>query len=117
MKYDAQKVHYIVVTGIIVKDDTFLITKRASTEKAFPNLWTIPGDKLQLDDYVKRQKDTSTHWYNIFEDLVKREIMEKEEKSNCVPLLPNMHGLLSNKQKNMILLKVFMKNWKCLINT
>lgn len=75
--YDPQKAHYLVVTGILIKDNKFLITKRAPTEKAFPNQWTVPGGKLELDDYVKRPKDTSAHWYNIFENLLKREIMEE----------------------------------------
>ncbi len=75
--YDTKKAHYLVVTGIIVKDGKFLITKRAPTEKAFPNQWTVPGGKLELDDYAKRPKDTSAHWYNVFEDLLKREVMEE----------------------------------------
>ena len=74
---DEKKAHYVVATGIIVKDGKFLITKRAPTEKAFPNQWTVPGGKLDLDDYAKRPKDTSAHWYNIFEDLLKREVMEE----------------------------------------
>ena len=75
--YDPKKAHYIVVTGIIIKHEKFLITKRAPTEKAFPNQWTVPGGKLELDDYARRPKDTSAHWYNIFEDLLKREVMEE----------------------------------------
>ncbi len=75
--YDPQKAHYLVVTGILIKGNKFLITKRAPTEKAFPNQWTVPGGKLELDDYAKRPKDTSAHWYNVFEDLLKREVMEE----------------------------------------
>jgi 8-oxo-dGTP pyrophosphatase MutT (NUDIX family) len=75
--YDPEKAHYIVVTGIILKNARFLITKRAPTEKAFPNKWTVPGGKLELTDYAKRPKDTSSHWYNIFENLLKREVMEE----------------------------------------
>jgi len=75
--YDSKKAHYLVVTGIIVKDGKFLITKRAPTEKAFPNEWTVPGGKLELDDYSKRPKDTAHHWYNVFEDALKREVMEE----------------------------------------
>ncbi len=71
------KAHYLVVTGIIVKDGKYLITKRAPTEKAFPNLWTVPGGKLTMEDYTSRRKDTSAHWYNIFENLLKREVMEE----------------------------------------
>jgi len=75
--YDPQKAHYLVVTGIIVKDGKFLITKRSADEKAFPNQWTVPGGKLEMDDYSKREKDTSAHWYNIFEDVVRREVLEE----------------------------------------
>lgn len=75
--YDSQKAHYLVVTGIIIKNGKFLITKRAPSEKAFPNQWTVPGGKLELNDYAKRPKDTSSHWYNVFEDLLKREVMEE----------------------------------------
>ncbi|MBW3003809.1 NUDIX domain-containing protein [Candidatus Woesearchaeota archaeon] len=72
-----QKAHYLVVTGIVVKDGKFLITKRSADEKAFPNQWTVPGGKLELKDYAERPKDTEHHWYNIFEDLLKREVMEE----------------------------------------
>lgn len=75
--YDENKAHYIAVTGILVKDGKFLITKRSSTEKSFPNKWTVPGGKLVLEDYINEPKDTSQHWYNIFEKNLKREIMEE----------------------------------------
>ena len=75
--YDENKAHYLVVTGIVIKDGKFLITKRASTEKAFPNQWTVPGGKLELNDYSSRPEDTSSHWYNIFENLLKREVEEE----------------------------------------
>lgn len=75
--YDEKKAHYLVVTGIIVKDGKFLICKRSEKEKAFPNQWTVPGGKLEMDDYAKREKDTSAHWYNVFEDLLRREVLEE----------------------------------------
>ena len=75
--YDPKKAHYLAVTGIVIKDGKFLITKRAPTEKAFPNQWTVPGGKLESDDYTTRPKDTSAHWYNVFEDVIKREVMEE----------------------------------------
>ncbi|MCX6711724.1 MAG: NUDIX domain-containing protein [Candidatus Woesearchaeota archaeon] len=74
---DPNKAHYVVVTGIIVKDGKYLITKRSPNEKAFPNLWTVPGGKLEMNDYSTRPKDTNSHWYNIFEDLLRREVMEE----------------------------------------
>ena len=75
--YDKNLLHYVVVTGILVKDGKFLITKRADWEKAFPGKWTVPGGKLEVLDYVLKEKDTSSHWYNIFEGLLKREVREE----------------------------------------
>ncbi len=75
--YDQNKAHYLVVTGIVIKDGKFLITKRSPNEKAFPNQWTVPGGKLELKDYTSRPKDTSAHWYNIFEDVLIREVNEE----------------------------------------
>jgi len=74
---DKNQTHYIVVTGILVRDGKYLITKRASWEKAFPNRWTVPGGKLEVLDYVLREKDTQHHWYNVFENLLKKEIQEE----------------------------------------
>lgn len=77
-KYDKNQVHYVTATVIIVnKEGKFLIAKRADWEKAFPGKWTVPGGKLEVLDYVLRQKDTSVHWYNILEDLSKKEVMEE----------------------------------------
>ncbi len=86
MKYDSDKAHYIVVTGIIVKKGKFLLTKRAASEKAFPDKWTVPGGKLETTDYFGKsgdlqektyKKKTTQLWYNILENLLKREILEE----------------------------------------
>lgn len=75
--YDPEKAHYVVATCILVKDGKFLIAKRSDKEKAFPNLWTVPGGKLEASDYKNRKCDTSCQWYNIFEDICKREVEEE----------------------------------------
>jgi len=78
MKYDRNQVHYVTATVILVnKERKFLIVKRADWEKAFPNKWTVPGGKLEVLDYALRDKDTSIHWYNVLEDLGKREVLEE----------------------------------------
>jgi len=77
INYDQNQVHYIVVTGILVKNGKYLITKRADWEKAFPGRWTVPGGKAKVLDYVLRKKDTEHHWYNILEDVLRREIQEE----------------------------------------
>ena len=75
--YSKEKAHYIVVTGIIVKDGKYLITKRAEHEAAFPGRWTVPGGKLEMQDYANRSKDIGEFWYNVFRDLLRREIKEE----------------------------------------
>jgi 8-oxo-dGTP pyrophosphatase MutT (NUDIX family) len=75
---DKNLMHYAVVTGILLNSNgKFLITKRADWEKAFPGRWVVPGGKLEVLDYVLREKDTPYHWYNVFEGLLKREILEE----------------------------------------
>jgi len=72
-----EKTHMISVTGIIIKEGKFLITKRSLDKKAFPGKWTVPGGNLQLKDYRDLPKDTNIHWYNIFEKVLRREVMEE----------------------------------------
>lgn len=70
--------HHVVVTAIVVNGEgKFLVAKRADWEKAFPGRWTVPGGKLEVLDYVLREKDTPHHWYNVVEDTARREIEEE----------------------------------------
>ena len=76
--YDRNQLHYVVVTAIVTNNEgKFLIAKRADWEKAFPGKWTVPGGKLEVLDYALKQKDTSSHWYNVFENVAKREVKEE----------------------------------------
>lgn len=77
MDYKCELVHYVVVTVIVMKDGKFLVAKRAPFEKAFPNAWTVPGGKLETQEYMSRPKDTTHHWYNVFEDVARREVREE----------------------------------------
>ena len=72
-----EKAHYVVATAIIVRDGKYLLLKRASNEKAYPNMWTVPGGKLERTDYEGKQKDSEDAWYNMGERLVEREVMEE----------------------------------------
>jgi len=72
-----EKLHYVAVTGIIIKNGKFLIIKRSQKEKAFPGLWTVPGGKLRKGDYASLPKDTADHWYNVLEKTLEREIEEE----------------------------------------
>ena len=77
MAFDKNQVHYVTATGILVNGGKYLITKRSPDEKAFPNKWTVPGGKLKVLDYVLKKKDTGAHWYNILENLVRKEMKEE----------------------------------------
>lgn len=78
ISYNSDKAHYVVATGIVVKDGKYLITKRAEWEKSFPGKWTVPGGKLEVRDYLNSKKDTlAGQWYNVLENLLKREVREE----------------------------------------
>jgi len=73
-----ERAHYIAVTGIIRnKEGKYLICKRSSEEKVFPNKWCVPGGKVQKSDFVDKPKDTKDHWFDIFEKTLGREILEE----------------------------------------
>lgn len=69
--------HEVAITAIIVKDGKYLITKRVATKKRFPNMWTVPGGKLETDDYITLPKDTTDYWYNVLEKVLRREVEEE----------------------------------------
>lgn len=69
--------HEVAITAIIVKDGKYLITRRSPNKKRFPGMWTVPGGKLETDDYVNSPKDTTDYWYNILEKVLRREIKEE----------------------------------------
>jgi 8-oxo-dGTP pyrophosphatase MutT (NUDIX family) len=67
----------VVITAIIVQDGKYLITRRAETKKRFPLMWTVPGGHLEPDDYLNLPKDTKEYWYNVLEQVLKREVLEE----------------------------------------
>lgn len=72
------RLHFVVATAIIVKDGKFLIAKRASHEKAFPNKWTVPGGKLVLHEYNKLPRTAGfPQWYNVVDWVLRKEIKEE----------------------------------------
>jgi len=77
IEYNEDKAHYLVATVVVIKDNKYLITKRADWEKNMPGKWTVPGGKLEKSDYINTPKDTSDMWYNIFEKVARREVKEE----------------------------------------
>lgn len=69
--------HVISATAIIFKKDKVLIAKRSLDEKAFPGLWTVPGGKIEFDDYKDTPKNKDGLWYNAIEKSLRREVEEE----------------------------------------
>lgn len=65
------------MTAIIIKNGKYLITKRSANKKRFPSMWTVPGGKLETDDYINLPKDTPDYWYNVLEQVLRREVREE----------------------------------------
>lgn len=72
-----EKTHYVAITGIIRKNGKYLICKRSPKEKAFPNMWCVPGGKVERKDFVNSPKDTKDHWLDIFEKILEKEVYEE----------------------------------------
>ena len=72
-----QHLHEVAITVIIVKDGKYLITRRSPSKKRFPGMWTVPGGKMEADDYLKLPKDTQHYWYNVLERTLRREVKEE----------------------------------------
>lgn len=69
--------HIVSVTGIIIKDGKYLITQRDKNKKAFPGKWTVPGGRMEVEDYIHLPKDTKDHWYSVLEKVLRREVKEE----------------------------------------
>ena len=65
------------MAAIVIKDGKYLVTRRSATKKRFPGMWTIPGGKLEPADYVSLPKDTKEYWYNVLEQVLRREVKEE----------------------------------------
>ncbi len=74
---DNQFLHEVAITAIIVKEGKFLITKRSMKKRRFPGKWTVPGGRLETNDYINLPKDTQDYWYNVLEKVLKREVKEE----------------------------------------
>ncbi len=69
--------HEIAITAIVIKAGKYLITRRSKNKKRFPGKWTVPGGKLEIEDYIKLPRDTDFYWYNILEKVLRREVKEE----------------------------------------
>ena len=77
LKYKDSHLHYVAVTAIIHRNSKYLITKRSPKEKAFPNMWTVPGGRIDTKDYIDLPKTTPSAWYGAVEEALRREIKEE----------------------------------------
>lgn len=72
-----QYLHEVAITAIVRKDGKFLIMRRAPDKKRFPGKWTVPGGKMETNDYLRLPKDTEFYWYNVLEQTLRREVREE----------------------------------------
>lgn len=72
-----QFLHEVAITAIIVKDKKYLIIRRSKNKKRFPGMWTVPGGKLETNDYLLLPRDTKEYWYNVLEKTLRREVKEE----------------------------------------
>jgi len=77
MKVNDEKLHEVVITAIVVKGGKYLITRRSPDKRRFPGMWTVPGGKLEISDYVDLPKETEFYWYNVLEKVLRREVEEE----------------------------------------
>lgn len=87
--------HEVAITAIIINNKRYLIIRRSKNKKRFPGAWTVPGGKLETDDYVKLPKDAKFYWYNVLEQVLKREVSEevgiKIDKIEYLTSLATLH--------------------------
>ncbi len=74
---DNKFLHEVAITAIVVKDGKYLITRRSEKKRRFPGMWTVPGGRLEPKDYINLPKDTKDYWYNVLEQVLRREVKEE----------------------------------------
>lgn len=88
--------HEVAITAIIIKESKYLVTRRSANKKRFPGMWTVPGGKLETDDYINLPKDTTDYWYNVLEKVLRREVREEVgleiENITYLTSLATVHG-------------------------
>ena len=93
---DEKLLHEVVITAIIEWDGKYLITRRSADKKRFPGKWTVPGGKLETEDYINLPKDTENYWYNVLEQVLRREVKEEVgldiKNIEYVTSLATVHG-------------------------
>lgn len=74
---DNQYLHEVAITAIIVKDSKFLIIQRSKNKRRFPEMWTVPGGRLETSDYINLPKTSKDYWYYVLEKTLAREVEEE----------------------------------------
>ena len=96
--------HEVVITAIVVKDGKYLITKRSMQEKRFPGMWTVPGGKFETSDYVNLPKDTEYYWYNVLEQVLKKEVRDETRiEINNVEYVTSLARVHEDKSPSLVI--------------
>ena len=58
-------------------------------------MWTVPGEKIETNDYLKLPKNAEYYYYNVIEKILLREVKEELgidiDKVECVTSLATIH--------------------------
>lgn len=82
-KAKKNKLFYVVSTATVYRprDSRCLILKRSEKEIAHPGLWSLPGGKLEWENFQASKPDRINYdipnWVNLVEKLVRRETKEE----------------------------------------
>lgn len=69
--------HIVAITAIVIKQGKVLIIKRSEDEIAYPNKWTVPGGKFDIEFFKNRKKTTEDAWYGVVEPALAQEVKEE----------------------------------------
>jgi len=96
--------HETAITAIIIKNKKYLFTQRSKNKNRFPSKWTVPGGKLEIEDYIKFPKDTEFYWYNVLERVLKREVKEEVGINiNNIEYLTSLATIHSNGNPSLVI--------------
>lgn len=96
--------HNIVVTGIVIKDNKYLITRRSLDKKLFPGMWTIPRGNLEAADYINNTNEGSIYLRKKFR-YIDPEILIDNKITKLSEIFSEYKIILNKEKENSVIEK------------